>query len=117
MYRNCVAVIIVVCLYTADINDFKLYRLRSYFTENTFRLQYKDQSVRAVGGNNRCYFENHVEHVTALCGQDVMVHGAYGHNVMVHGAYDYHGAMDRPAVYPVFNSGYRYGAPSPVSGV
>jgi len=43
-----------------------------YRAVNTLRLGYKNQSVNAVRGNNRCLFSDpHKTHLNALCGQNV----------------------------------------------
>jgi hypothetical protein len=52
------------------LNDFYLNftkNFSSYLTENTFILHYKHQSVNAVQGNNRFYFQNDTRHSVAKC--------------------------------------------------
>jgi len=48
VYRDDVLVIIIVCSYTANISNFKIYSLHSYLLENTVHLHYKNKLVNAV---------------------------------------------------------------------
>jgi hypothetical protein len=47
-----------------------IYKSSPYLTGNILHLRYKAQLVNAVWGKSRYLFENHMEQMNTLCGQN-----------------------------------------------
>lgn len=71
-------------IYVNNISNF-----RTYFAVNMLCLQYEDQQVNALQGNNYCY-ENHMKHMNTctLCWKN-----SFFFSVTGDGTYGYHSAL------------------------